>query len=223
MDRSKSPSVLIDRETLSLRSPARAGETKFLVTSLAVNQGTNHLLLGSRAGTLGIYDLSSTVRPLWALSHTLVHPTDAITSILLLKTGILTTSRNGEYSHLSISSPPNICLTKTHSLKPSFVIEGAGQLDNLTLWGFRGKHFMVINQASQHEAHSVECGGAHRSWTYRLNEYFVWTKAGKVHSPSLTNAGTLTPLTITERPISRAHTHAANFFNQVSMAERSSP
>ncbi|PUU77861.1 WD40-repeat-containing domain protein [Tuber borchii] len=181
MDRSKSPSVLIDRETLSLHSPARAGETKFLVTSLAVNQETNYLLLGSRAGTLGIYDLSSTVRPLWALSHTLVHPTDAITSILLLKPGILTTSRNGEYSHLSISSPPNICLTKTHSLKPSLVIEGAGQLDNLTLWGFRGKHFMVINQASQHEAHSVECGGAHRAWTYRLNEYFVWTKAGKSH------------------------------------------
>ncbi|PWW78532.1 WD40 repeat-like protein [Tuber magnatum] len=181
MDHSKSPSVLIDRETLPLQSPARAGETKFLVTSLAIGQQTNHLFLGSRTGALGIYDLSSTVRPLCALSHTLVHPTDAITTILPLKSGILTTSRNGEYSHLSISPPPSIRLTKTHTQKPSLVIEGAKGLDNLTLWGFRGKNFTIINQPSQHEVHSVDCGGAHRSWAHRLNKYFVWTKAGKAH------------------------------------------
>ncbi|RPA92542.1 WD40 repeat-like protein [Choiromyces venosus 120613-1] len=181
MDHSKSPSALIDRETLLLRSPVQAGEAKFLVTSLAINQKTNQLFLGSRAGGLGIYDLSSTIRPLWALSHTLVHPTDAVTAILLLESGILTTSRNGEYSYLSISLSPDICLTKTHASKPSLVIEGARQQDNLTLWGFRGKNFTIINQTSQHEVHSVECGGAHRAWTHRLNRYFVWTKAGKAH------------------------------------------
>ncbi|KAG0127790.1 WD40-repeat-containing domain protein [Tuber indicum] len=181
MDHSESPPVLIDRETRPLQSPARAGDTKFLVTSLAIGQRTDHLFLGSRTGALAIYDLSSTVSPLCALSHTLVHPTDAITTILPLKSGILTTSRNGEYSRLSISPPPNIRPTKTHSLKPSFVIEGARQADGLTLWGFRGKNFTIIDQTSQHEVHSVACGGAHRSWTHRLNRYFVWTKAGKAH------------------------------------------
>ncbi|CUS09808.1 unnamed protein product [Tuber aestivum] len=181
MDHSKSPPVLIDRETLPLQSPARVGETKFLVTSLAINQETNRLFLGSRAGSLGIYDLSSTARPLRAFSHSLIHPTDAITTILPLGPGILTTSRNGEYSHLSISPPPHIHLTKTHSQKSPLVIEGARQSDNLTLWGFRGKNFTIINQASQHEVHSVACGGAHRSWAHRLNRYFVWTKAGKAH------------------------------------------
>src|SRR5207248_70666 len=36
----------------------------------------------------------------------------------------------------------------------------------LHIWGFRGTRFVVWNESKQLEILSVECGGAHRSFTY---------------------------------------------------------
>lgn len=66
-------------------------------------------------------------------------------------------------------------------------IEGACFHDmsrNLILWGFRGKHFVVWNESKQIETMSIECGGAHREWSYIYDDRggcLVCTKVSKLN------------------------------------------
>ena len=156
---------------------------------------------------------------LYAASHFLsVHGDDAITSILsLVNAGqdvnichILTTGRDGRYCiHALRRSPsdplidnavnftPSSIIFKTiHSSTPPFgpMIEGA-QIDlsgDIILHGFRSKQFVVWNETKQIEIMSVECGGAHRRWSYhsglreiriggRVGHSFAWLKASRLY------------------------------------------
>jgi WD40 repeat protein len=180
---------------------------KFIATSAG---RTNDLLvLGSRSGTLAIY---SSKRPdaaihIWAPNDGL--PPDAITTILPLPTSpslsadwldspnyFLTTGRDGKYSIFSCTpnkfqeDTVNISISRVHQGSPPFgpMIEGAffSDEEDLVLYGFKGKNFVVWNETRQCEISNVECGGAHRSYAYLPKRgysggHFVYTKASKLH------------------------------------------
>ncbi|EXJ95792.1 hypothetical protein A1O1_00916 [Capronia coronata CBS 617.96] len=157
-----------------------------------------------------------------------LHGTDVVTSITSLNRSLettansqkpmmsfLTTGRDGTYAMHDLTwanfpggRTPQI--TTIHTSSPPFGpnIEGAyfapsdptlptGPLD-LLLYGFRSTSFVVWNETQQSTVLSVECGGAHRTWSFQdsrvsihktldigqLNggaKNFVWTKTGRIN------------------------------------------
>lgn len=61
---------------------------------------------------------------------------------------------------------------------------------HLVFYGFKSKDFIVFDETSQTELMRIECGGAHRVWTFQpqLNTgngnigRFVWTKGSKINT-----------------------------------------
>ena len=192
-----------------------------LPQSFVPTSGCHHLqqsllVLGSRFGSIAIYD--NLVESELAVSVFYnIHGMDTITSIMFLHHGqfpenspaqdlfILTSGRDGTYAVHMIgrteSSDQAWTLQTIHRSSPPvgpniegayLVKDAAGQTQKLVLHGFRSKDFVVWNETEQTEVLAVDCGGAHRSWTYSpLQEdgsgnalyggTFVWTKAGACH------------------------------------------
>lgn len=177
-----------------------------IVTSACYVETLQVWMLGSRNGTLAFYDASllstnAVVEPCSILTG--VHGEDAVTVIQCLPDQksdqpvyVLSAGRDGHYAVHSISTTRGISshievtLYTVHGSKPPFGpnIEGAAfdsQTRNLTLWGFRSKDFVVWNASKHIETMTVECGGAHRHWSYVPRSKgsdgdggtFVWTKA----------------------------------------------
>ncbi|KAF4630680.1 hypothetical protein G7Y89_g7451 [Cudoniella acicularis] len=182
---------------------------KFVVTSAGC---CNHLLvLGSRNGSLAIYNPLDKETPMCSWKDPDSGSGDAITTILALcsnsgsnsaKFYFLTTRRNGLYSIFSCMITRNTDgsiktadILPVHHGSPPFgpMIESAWfQGSDLVLYGFRGKNFVVWNETKQYEVMNVECGGAHRSYAYSpLNiveggGHFLYTKASKFYTHSQT-------------------------------------
>ncbi|KAL8934157.1 MAG: hypothetical protein Q9216_006043 [Gyalolechia sp. 2 TL-2023] len=186
----------------------------FIVTGALYIESYDMWILGSRGGALAFYDASllaseTESRPTKVVHN--VHGEDAITVIECLPGTrgdyILTAGRDGHYAVHKIScwrsdvEKPEVEFQTVHRTTTPFGpnIEGAffhppGLLDppnhELILWGFRSKNFVVWNATHDMETMDVECGGAHRNWTYlpqrRANDggTFVWTKASvcRVHT-----------------------------------------
>ncbi|KAL8714537.1 MAG: hypothetical protein Q9220_001485 [cf. Caloplaca sp. 1 TL-2023] len=111
-----------------------------------------------------------------------------------------TTARDGHYAVHEISVNDEHCnvnFRTIHRAMPPFGpnVEGAAieqKTHHLLLWGFRSKQFVVYNATKDIETMTVECGGAHRNWSYSPKHdgsdggTFVWTKASVcyVHSQS---------------------------------------
>lgn len=159
-----------------------------------------------------------------------IHGSDSVTSIMVLErssdteevsTGslhVLTTGRDGRYAIHSLAYPvsrdhgePELSVIHLSVLPFGPNIEGAYLVaptissslspPDLVLYGFRSTSFLVWNESQQSTVLSVECGGSHRSWSYRdsanvtnknaasnsvgsaraenATKSFVWTKAGK--------------------------------------------
>ena len=191
----------------------------FKITSILVLDDLKILLLGSRAGILAAYSLeprSSThsetstgaaVIPQKFLS------TETITSIKSLPSKenspwshlILTTSGDGSYAIHQVVYGSEVLhsdfqfdlVTLHHSSPMAFsTIEGAQISDHqLTLHGFRGKHFVVWNETMQREVMIVDCGGAHRLWDFHpssIGAYggsFTWMQASSIYQYSQANVG----------------------------------
>lgn len=179
----------------------------FIVTSSCFVNKKDLLFLGSRNGAIAIYEraASSTVdgnvTPSF-VSHG-INGTDAITAIENLPlrnstsdigTYILTAGRDGTYSiHLITtahrqSQVNSFGFQTVHTCKLPFGpnIEGAcfnRTTEELWLWGFSSKDFVVWNESRKTKVMSVECGGAHRNWAFLPGDdgdaggQFVWTQA----------------------------------------------
>ena len=151
----------------------------------------------------------------YCLRH--IHGTDSVSSVSVLqqagesadthfeKTHVLTTGRDGNYAihRLEWLGPAGIIqpeLSLVHLSSPPFgphiegaeitAMEGATSNDeqDLILYGFKSTSFVVWNETQLSEIFSVECGGSHRSWSFKGDfnssshngaHSFVWTKAGK--------------------------------------------
>ncbi|KAL9121689.1 MAG: hypothetical protein Q9187_001755 [Circinaria calcarea] len=180
----------------------------FIVTSAHWIDPGNLLVLGSRNGAVCFYDLSTTpieddtVIASACYSH--IHGDDAVTVIQTTPTqeltsnlSILTAGRNGRFAVHRVRlgrdhAATNIKLETLHISDLPFGpnIEGAmfdASTDDVILWGFRSKHFVVWNDTQQKETMKVECGGSHRSWAYQHGNHgnnggkLIWTKASTCH------------------------------------------
>lgn len=171
---------------------------KFVVTS--AGRIKDMLLLGSRVGSLALYSEPNTPLCIWT------RPTgsapESITSIIpvLSQQGsshVLTTDRDGKFSVFSCSTTLSddnqtiisASLTPVHHGHPSFgpMIENAWFSNNeLILYGFRSKSFVVWNHTRQIEISNIDCGGAHRSYAYSPlsasgGGHFIYTKGSKLY------------------------------------------
>ena len=160
---------------------------KFVVTS--AGQIINHMVLGSRFGSLAIYTPEVSAEPLYRWSP--ASPGDAVTSVVKLSKSsgsgyFLTTSRNGTYSIFSLAES----ISMVHQGTPPFgpTIEAAWfSGTDLILYGFKSKNFILWNESQQYEISSVECGGAHRNYAYSPIAgcdgagHFIFTKASRLY------------------------------------------
>lgn len=176
----------------------------FIVTSACYIEPFSVWMLGSRSGSVAFYDASllsadTKVEPCSIVLD--VHGENAITVMQCLwewevdqPVYILTAGRDGKYALHTISTTRSaskqleVIFHTVHRSMPPLGpnIEGAAfdsHKQELTLWGFRSKFFIVWNASKDMETTTVECGGAHRHWAHipRGNGAeggtFVWTKA----------------------------------------------
>lgn len=176
--------------------------SQFIVTSSCFLTSQKLLILGSRNGNLCIYYFSQVTSHIGdAKCHEFIdiHGQDAVTVVQVLpgdagRLYILTAGRDGKFAvhRLSlsrqISEEFQVDLQTVHTCVPTFGpnIEGAcfdRSTGYLYLWGFRSTQFVVWDASRNKEVMNVECGGAHRNWSYfpLLNGMgggsFVWTKS----------------------------------------------
>lgn len=180
----------------------------FIATSSLFIDSHGLLVLGSRSGRLSIYDLLLDANGRGTCSYLSdnIHGSgeDVVTTVESVPVStsascstsiyILTTGRDGKYSVHQIfvnrteRSGTQISLQTVHACAPPFGpnVEGARFIEStndLLLWGFRSKRFVVWNETQKSEVMNVECGGAHRNWAYIPKKgdsgggNFVWTKA----------------------------------------------
>ena len=187
----------------------------FIVTSGGFADSHKLIVLGSRSGALALYDFSpfsddetGTAR---SCCVRYVHGEEAVTAIKSVPPArstadtssgyLLTTGRDGRYAvhrwkHEPALQASKLTLETVHVGSPSFGpnIEGVvfqPSTQELLLWGFRSKHFVVWNHTEQREVMAIECGGTHRSWSFspglknpgsRMS--LVWTKASTCYIDS---------------------------------------
>ena len=183
----------------------------FVVTSSHLVEKGRFLVLGSRQGDLGVWDISTYLgaRIKALLLRILVHD-ESVTSIVALQDEsagskrsmicLVTTGRDGRYKvhEMTIGSYDGCKgddvprLETVHDCKLSFgpFIEGAyfsPIYKELIFWGFRSKAFVVWNESQKAEVLSIECGNAHRSWDFIPHDSgdcggsFIWTQAKLCH------------------------------------------
>lgn len=165
---------------------------EFVTTSSWISDNDDLVIEGSRQGALRIHSLlHRATRKVEG-----VHGGETITAILPLTAHdlggsyhVLTTGRDGKcaYHEIGIHDDQGIDFQTIHVARTSFGpnLEGAyicpESLD-IVIWGFDSTRFVVWNESEQSEMMSVECGGAHRHWSYSHHTNtgggsFVWTKA----------------------------------------------
>ena len=199
------------RSKCSVRQDVNFSQSpSFVVTSSCLIDSRAVLILGSRNGSLAIYQftlLAITILPAARIDD--IHDKDAITSIENLPPTsspeaehdtiyFLTAGRNGTYAihqiHLdSNSSYGSIKFHTVHIATTPIgnIIEGShfsSLTNHLFLWGFRSKHFVLWNESLKQEIMLAGCGGAPRNWAFFLPQQedktggnLVWTKASRCH------------------------------------------
>ncbi|KAI5369561.1 Putative WD40/YVTN repeat-like-containing domain superfamily [Septoria linicola] len=174
----------------------------FIVTSFAEINKSNgqYFILGSRSGCVAIYALSEfhdeaakSLLPASVIPG--VHGIEAITSLQYHCGMLYSAGRDGTFaahrivfaSH-STETSPNIDWNTIHQLTLPFGpnVEGirCTEKGHIRVWGFRGKQFVVFDVGTQREIMAVECGGAHRSFTFNPGidgGTFLWTKASELY------------------------------------------
>ncbi|WPG97441.1 Hypothetical protein R9X50_00021600 [Acrodontium crateriforme] len=205
------------KEKWSLEMPDAA----FITTSFTIIEldGCCWVAIGSRNGAIAIFQIQDTKFALQIeLLETNAHGNEAVTA-LFADTTISSTQdgqsfatavlhsvgrdgahaihqlkvRGAQYEQSSINSLPELSLIHNLPLPFGPNIEGITRTANnqLWIWGFRGKSFVVYNTTTQQEVFNVVCGGAHRNWAFKPSSFldatfemqggtFIWTKASKL-------------------------------------------
>lgn len=186
-----------------------SGLDRRFVSVSATRIDENVLVMGSRHGWISVLkrtdDGFSPVVDLASDSR------DAITAIVPLpmvkanvfRSSFLATSRDGHYRMYEIRNidGPSPSLDLIHQAAPSFgpMIEGAwfttGSSPELILYGFRSRKFIVWNETRREERAHVDCGGAHRTFSFHHGASdlspltFAFTKTSKLFIYSQNRAG----------------------------------
>ena len=172
----------------------------FIVTAAAFCR--SYLVVGSRYGAITIYAKRSGA-DFERVARIEGQSEDAVASITALPEGadgappyFLTACRDGKYRIYEVSDlSDHVEIVFRHEASPplgpmiegSFFVQGPSGKQELILCGFHSKNFVVWNETRCQEIASVECGGAHRAFTYRIDPQqperlcFVWTKASQTY------------------------------------------
>ncbi|VUC29677.1 unnamed protein product [Clonostachys rosea] len=153
------------------------------------------LMIGSRHGWMSV--LAPVGNGYQSVCDIPPRSPDAICAIVALprsqdsqdRVSFLTTGRDGKFRIYEIVHTESVTnLELLHESSPPFgpMIEGAwftdGPQPELILYGFRSKCFVVWNETRREERASVDCGGAHRSFSFlpgrsdRDPFFFTFTK-----------------------------------------------
>lgn len=186
-------------------------EKGFIVTAAGYCQG--HLIFGSRSGAMLIYRPTPDGQGGYERIARIDRPftKDSVASITHLPSKadvpspyFLTTSRDGRYRIYEIITDittKEVDILLRHEALPPLgpLIESAlftpsspTAKPELILAGFRSRSFVVWNETRQLELANVECGGGHRSFTYRVDPdrpeklSFIWTQASRTRVYSQT-------------------------------------
>lgn len=178
-------------------------EKGFIVTAVGCCQ--DYLIFGSRSGALVLYKSTQDKQGGFEEVTRVERRTkDSVACVIALpsKAGVpspyfLTTSRDGRYRIYEIkpaTTPGQVEVRLRHEAVPPLgpLIESAyftpstpDTRPELILAGFRSRSFIIWNETRQLEVANVECGGGHRSFTYRVGPYqpervsFIWTRAAR--------------------------------------------
>lgn len=177
-------------------------EAGFVPTAVGCCGGC--LIFGSRTGALTVYKPIHAGKTTFERTIRIERPftRDAVSSIIPLPSKgnspapyFLTTSRDGRYRIYEITTHySSVQSHLRHEAVPPLgpMIESAvftpatpSNPPELILAGFRSRYFIVWNETRQLELANVECGGAFRSFTHRVdpsnpaNVAFIWTRASR--------------------------------------------
>ena len=188
----------------------------FTVTSVAFalsEKHTSRLFLGGRNGSILLISLKNSELGSGKLLDLVqlddIHQGDSVTALLVesslnsntdqedlkherLFCWLFSTGRDGNLAVLKFDEVNNTdTFTLSHRNGFNFGphIEGMYRdttSSSLYIYGFRGTEFVVYNERSDQEIFAVECGGAHRKWTFfpftAMNSgKFAWTKSSSLH------------------------------------------
>ncbi|KAI5803914.1 WD40-repeat-containing domain protein [Geopyxis carbonaria] len=149
-----------------------SSESGLVITSVHHDLSSQTLYLGTRNGAVGLCQLNSGLET-WFPA---LYGTDAITSIRSTSTVLTTTSRTGTYALHSLPA-----MTPLHIARPTPTISSIeGSHTPSHIHGFRGLNFITHSLSTQLDVLSVECGGAHRSWSYHP-QLLAWTQSSDLH------------------------------------------
>lgn len=176
----------------------------FIVSAVLYDAENDTLVCGSRAGALVAYtNITTDPRRTSCLRH--AHGSDAVTQIVKIDSQevahslYLTTGRDGYYCVHRVNLKSAGVETVHRSMPPLgpyiegvHILTASGEAPRVILHGFRSTEFVVWDETEQRQLFAIHCGGAHRSWTFHLDQSgrsatFVWTQAGKFNYKRLSS------------------------------------
>ncbi|KAF7589278.1 hypothetical protein BBP40_004498, partial [Aspergillus hancockii] len=171
----------------------------FEVTCASLICGNRYVVLGNMHGSLVIYGVEKTELPQQPLWNHKVHSRDGISHIssfssLFGETSpplnyFLTCGRSGVYCIHEVDAEEGpqgqLTVQTIHRSSTTRAIEVEGayidkKTQDLMLYGFHGKEFVLWNETTQSETVRRLCGGAHRRWAFQPNQektgagLFIW-------------------------------------------------
>ncbi|KAK5171738.1 WD repeat-containing protein 6 [Saxophila tyrrhenica] len=163
-----------------------------------------YAILGARNGSMAVFALSGGspdfVPPVHVFDE--LHSREAVTSLRCVTTAadegqtyVLSTGRDGTFAiHRMLFHPTGVEIRLLHQLLlpfgPNIEALHITPENDVWVWGFKSKHFTVYSISAQREIMTVDCGGAHRNWTFQPTASggtFIWTKASQVYRETQTS------------------------------------
>lgn len=142
------------------------GQDAIMVIECIPETSGNLILTAGRDGHYAVHDISC---------H--YGPSSEKDPIYGFETIHRTTLSFGPHIEGAFFHPPDESALSHPSTRQNF------KTQELVLWGFRSKNFVVWSASRNIEIMNIECGGAHRNWTYMPHKHardggtFIWTKA----------------------------------------------
>lgn len=203
----------LDRQTgaIDRQTDVKGLDRRFVATAASI-VGNDLIAIGSRHGFLSLLRRGDDgYRP---VLDEATRSRDAITDLVPLppikgasqaSPYFLATTRDGKYRIYEIEeNETNVSLQLRHETSPPLgpMIEGAWftqeEVPELILYGFKSKNFIIWNETRRQELVSVECGGAHRTFSVahhptdqnilrfaytKVSRLYVYSQHRSVHRP----------------------------------------
>ncbi|AET37986.1 tRNA (34-2'-O)-methyltransferase regulator RTT10 Ecym_2239 [Eremothecium cymbalariae DBVPG len=181
----RDPLVCLDFDSENLDMIQEVHFTKPLnFASSSLNTFEDYILIGSRFGTLAVFDIRDVSYDFIIRN---ICPGDTTTSLTHVGNSIFSvTNRDGYMNFLSVDfSSRSYKLVHSNKISKGFLEGGEFNSDgDYIIYGFKSNSFYIYNETKQLELATEICGGAHRQWKLCLfeSEYmFCFIKASTLY------------------------------------------